>query len=116
MSSYPATIPQKFERDSFQMTYGKNTIRQPMSMGPPKSRSIGDPAGPQIRGTVEMTASEFSTWEAFYLTTINNGADVFDWVHPITGSAADFIYTSEPTIRSLGGGSWAVDMQLEIIL
>lgn len=114
MSTWPSTLPQKFAPDSFSLTYGKNTIRSKMSQGSPKSRRQSTLAPQLVTGSMEITAAQFTTFNTFYKTTIYDGADSFDWLHPIDEGAESFMFTEEPVITPAGGTNWNLDMQMEI--
>jgi hypothetical protein len=114
MATWPSGLPQRFEPDTFQLTYGNNIKRSEMSQGSPKSRRLSTSAPQIVSGSMLLTASQFTIWNTFYKVTLFDGNDPFDWLHPIDGSNEVFEFTSQPIITSAGGTNWNLDMELEI--
>jgi hypothetical protein len=116
MAIWHPDLPQRFEQDSFQLTYGKNTVRSEMSHGPPKSRRKCTSAPQIINGSMTLTTSQFVIFNTWYKTTLFDGNEPFDWLHPITEGIEVFKYLTEPMITSAGGTNWNLDQELEILV
>ena len=116
MAVWPSTLPQNFEPESFQLTYGKNVVRSQMSQGPPKSRRKATSAPQLVKGSMQLTSAQFTTFNTFFKTTLFDGADPFDWTHPVDGGAESIQFTTEPIITSAGGTNYNLDMELEILV
>lgn len=115
-ATWPLTIPQKLSPDGFSFKPGKNTLRTSMTTGPPKSRRLGTSAPWELKGNMEMTSAEYSTWETFYVDTLKDGEEPFDWLHPISGDSREFQYMNEPEVTPAGGGNWNVYMEMEMLV
>ena len=115
MATWPLGLPQKFDEDSFKLTFAGNLERTQVSHGPPKTRMIGTAGVILVSGKMEIVTSQYTTFETFFTSTINWGADPFDWNHPIDGSSVQYQFVVEPTIIPAGGVNWVLDMALEIL-
>lgn len=84
MAAFPTV---KHYWDSFEEQRGTALRRTPMESGPPKQAAHQS----RVMVTVAMklaffTKAEFDAFMTFFVTTVNNGADWFDWTHPRTGA------------------------------
>jgi len=119
MAEWPTSLPDEFLLDGYSGSMPDNVIRQDMSVGPPKQRRRSTAAVEPITGRIVLddndSPSQLVTFNAFYRTTLSDGAVSFTWTHPETGSSADFIFTSPPVKTPAGAGYWFVDMSLAVL-
>lgn len=115
MASWPPSLPQSPEIRGQRLQQGSNRASFPPELGAPMSRKRGS-AGPQRHElAVSLSAAQYATFQTFYQTTINYGADNFTWVHPVTGAATTCKFDDEPEWEPLGGGFWRMTMVLWIL-
>lgn len=91
MAVWPGSLPQRMLLNPGVNDSPPDTrLETQMDAGPAKVRNRYT-AGPRpIRGAVGLTLTQRATLETFFTTTLKNGADRFDWIHPTTGAAATF--------------------------
>ena len=97
MAAFP-TVAHHF--DSYKEQRGSALARVEMEAGPPKQALKQS----RVMVTVQMklaffSKAEFTAFETFFVTTVKNGADWFDWTHPRTGSVVQ--------ARFVAGQEWA---------
>ena len=113
MATWPATLP----------TYGAGLedtrqagfIRSPNEVGPPKQRRRYSATARQLSGSMLFTLAQRSTFEVFYQTTINEGADAFDFVDPADGSTVSVRFIEPPAFTHVSGGASGSELQLASI-
>lgn len=113
MDSWPISLQQKLNADSFQMKYGKTALRTDMEVGPAKVRSRFTDAVDLYTCSVLLDMTEKTTFDTFFKTTLNNGINSFLFNDPFTGSPATFRFSDEPTLRPLGGLTFQLSMAWE---
>lgn len=115
MANWTTTImPQTLLIDGYSETYADNIIRSNMEVGPAKQRQRISAAVTPITGSLILTSSEATAFDTFYNTTINHGADQFEWTHPRTGSTCQMRFTAVPRLERVES-YWRLSMQLEIL-
>lgn len=114
MAAWPATLPQLPTLDGFQEQKVDITLRSPMDAGPPKVRPLYTAAPTDFTISLVLETTQRATLETFYETTLGFGTDSFDWVHPVTQSAATMQFTNRPGYTALGGGYWRTVLQVRI--
>ena len=114
MAAWPSTLPQQLRLDGMQEQTVDVLLRSPMDAGPPKVRPLYRSAPVDIVGDMVMTTAQVATLETFFETTLNLGADSFDWTHPRTRAAATFMFAARPGYAAVGAGYWRVSLQLRI--
>ncbi len=114
MAAWPATLPQELRLEGMQEQTVDVLLRSPMDAGPPKVRPLYRSAPVDIAGDMVMTTAQVATLETFFETTLNWGADSFDWTHPRTRAAATFMFAARPGYAAVGAGYWRVSLQLRI--
>lgn len=114
MATWPTSLPDNFLASAYSESPPDNTIRTKMDVGPPKMRRRGTAAARPIRGTLLMTDAQLATFDTFYDSTLDSGADRFDWTHPRSGSSVEFRFVSPPSY-SARGRRWVVTVDMEIM-
>lgn len=91
MAVWPGTLPQRLLQNPGLTESPPDTrLETEMDAGPAKVRNRFTAAPRPIRGAIGLTLAQRATLETFFITTLHNGVDRFDWIHPTTGSAATF--------------------------
>jgi hypothetical protein len=85
MAALPAYV--KYEWRPLAITPDTALVRSQMERGIPKQRRITSDVMETMLLTMHFdTAADATSFEAWFYTTINAGADWFDLVHPRTGA------------------------------
>jgi hypothetical protein len=87
MPTWPAGLPQKPLINAYGETFANLTIASPVDDGPPKVRKFTTYAVDPYTFRFVITTAQRLTFETFYKTTVNGGADTFTWAHPITAAS-----------------------------
>lgn len=118
MSAWPGTLPQKF-------LLGTSDERQPAVVrfqadaGPAKTRKLfGNASRHMAWSLAPLTQAQRVTLDAFFVTTLREGALEFDHVDPSDGLAVQYRFLSP--LRYVAGTSatgrrWQVSSQIEIL-
>lgn len=114
MAVWPTGLPQKLNQSGFSNTLPDNVIRSDMDVGPNKVRRRDVSAPEPIRGSITVTESEYSLFVTFFNTTLASGSIPFDWVHPITGDSAEFLFVNTPSISARSGDHYTITLDMEI--
>lgn len=112
--SWPQTLPQTFIIDGYQETWPDNLIRQPMDVGPPKTRQRQTAKEYPIQCSQMMTTTQLGYLETFFKITKSYGALSFTMPHPRTTSTVTAKFKQPPTFAPWGGGHWVVNYVFEI--
>ena len=111
--AWPGALQDKLNEQSFGIRKGSTTIRSDMDTGPAKVRRRFTRSVDMFTASIDLTTSEFSTFETFFNTTINGGVTIFEFDHPITGVLTNFRFVGDPEYSSIGGGNFRVSMVWE---
>jgi len=115
MASWPTTLPQELIEDNFEETLQSLIISTDMEVGPPKTRKRLTANSTPVKGSIIVTKAQRAIFNTFFHSTIAGGAIKFTWVHPITGITANIKIISPPTITSLSGGYFKIDLNMHIL-
>jgi len=115
--TWPASLPQEFHQQNFQITPPQGAIRTDMETGKAYQRRRFTAAVQPVRGKMWLDATQYSTLLSFWENTTAMGALEFSWVHPVTGNAAvlRFIANEPPNITTIAGDLYEVQINAEII-
>lgn len=109
MATWPTSLPQ-YHEIGLQETRQQGFVRTQMDTGPYKQRRRFTAVTRYLEGTMLMTNAQRATFDTFYVTTINQGADEFDFIDPVDASTVQSVrFTMPPTFSALIGGSSGVD-------
>lgn len=112
---WPATLPTRVLVDGYAERPADVVLRSKTDTGPGKARRRSTAARRPIKCTIAVDGVQLDDLEAFFDDTLKGGSIPFDWVHPRTGLAATFSFSSPPEIApEPGGATWLVAMQLEL--
>ncbi len=117
MASWPASLPQKFHQNGFQISAPVGSIRTGMSTGQAFQRRRFTAAVQPVKGRMFLDATQYQTLIDFWENTLGMGSLDFDWVHPITGVDVKmrFIAGKAPSITAVDGDIFGVNMEMEIL-
>lgn len=114
MAVWPSSIAQVVVPGTYQETPPNNLLRTQMDAGPPKVRRRYTAGVRPISFSIPVTKTDTETLDVFYVTTLKDGEQPFDWTHPRTGVATTFKFRREPTYTDFGAIFYA-RLDLEIL-
>jgi hypothetical protein len=112
---WPASLQQYVNTDSFDYKFGNTILRSENDIGPAKVRARSTRGVDMITGAIDLSRTDYTTFEFFFKTTINGGARVFDFPHPITRVMTAVRMMPEPGIKAKGGTTFVVSFSLEVM-
>lgn len=115
MATWPISLQDVVNRDSFSLKIGDTTIRSNMDIGPDKVRRRMTKSVDNLSVSIWVTSAQYTTLYNFYDITLNGGVETFTFDHPITGVATDFRFISPPEFRPVGFNTYEVNMAWEIL-
>ncbi len=115
MAVWPASLPQTPLLRGFSQGLEDNLLRTEMDAGKDKVRRRFTAGIKPVRASTILTTTQKDTLITFYETTINDGADEWDWTDHLNGGTVQYRFLSPPDIRRLSGTKWEAAMQLEIV-
>ena len=106
MDTWPVSLQQKLNADSFEKIYGENRVSTDMDVGPAKTRARFTRPVDIFNCEVWLDITEVTTFETFYRTTLGNGTLPFTFTDPLTNATGTFRFApgSTPSIRPIGNG------------
>jgi len=114
---WPVTLPQMRSWQGYTRKIQDTRIRTPMDAGPPKLRSKY--TANLVEHEMQMdffTKAQWVLLEAFYVTTLLQGTQPFEWTDPISGATVNFRFKAPPMIGSmLGPDTIPVTLSLEVL-
>lgn len=104
MATWPLTLQQKLNTESFSEKFGETVMRTEMDIGPAKVRRRFTKSVDIITCSINLDFDEYDDFLIFFKNTVNGGATSFTFIHPISGSNINARFTEPPTITPLSGG------------
>ncbi len=102
--SWPLALQQKLNSANFRIQKGSVKLESEMDIGPVKSRARFTKSVDTFSCSIWVDASDFTTFENFYDTTLGGGTKVFEFNHPITGTLTNFKFLGTPNYSPVNGG------------
>lgn len=113
--AWDSRLPQKMELEGYEGSLAETTIKSDPDIGPSKVRGRFTAGVKPIVGVVIMTATQFSTFETFYNSTLLGGALRFSWTEPPRHTTScEMRFTKVPSWVALGD-HYKVNLSLEIL-
>jgi|SaaInlStandDraft_3_1057020.scaffolds.fasta_scaffold35421_2 hypothetical protein len=112
MATWPGTLPSPIA-DGYQEIMADNAIRTQMDVGLAKVRKRSTAAPVRFQLAYNMTATQVTTLETFFNTTINDGVDQFTMANPRTTVSENFRITAPPQITISSGTNYRVVITME---
>jgi hypothetical protein len=113
-SVWPAALPQ-LAPYSLNEEADAVTIRSTVDVGLAKLRPRYTAEVKVFSMSLTLTASQVTSLETFWATTLVFGTGEFDWVHPRTLAAATFRFRSRPAYTPLAKDVWSASISLEML-
>ena len=113
MTSWSTSLPQIPKVEGYSETLGNVVVRTQMDAGPAKVRRRFTAGVETFKCSMILLASQATTFDAFFNTTIQGGALSFDWNHPRTQSTGVFRIVGQPTLTAVDGGAYQLDFDME---
>lgn len=118
MAVWPASLPQS-PFIGLSHTRVDAVVRSPVSVGPFKTRRRATVAIQPVGVPIVLTNPQRTTFDTFYITTLIEGSDTFDWKDPVDGSTVTLAFESPPLWASFStdqdGPIWRTVMPLLIL-
>ncbi|HZJ62351.1 MAG TPA: hypothetical protein VFD36_02440 [Kofleriaceae bacterium] len=117
MAVWPASLPEIPLVAGFSESPPNTLIRTQMDAGPARVRPRYTGGPRPMKAAISCTAAQVETFDVFLLTTLLQGSQKFDWVHPRTGIAKTFrfVIPPDPTYVPEHKDRWTVSFQLEVM-
>lgn len=113
MDTWPLSLQQKLDAESFEKRLGNTLLRSDMDVGPAKVRSRFTDAVDGYTCSILLDFDQHSDFVTFYKTTLGNGSRQFLFNDPFTEEPTAFRFAEPPVIRALGGRTFRVSMNWE---
>jgi len=111
VETWPISLQQKLNVDSFSISFGDTLVKSDMDVGPAKVRSRFTDAVDVWTASIYLDYDEYTDLFDFYKTTLNNGAKTFSFTDPMTGLLGEFRFSNPPGITPLGGRFFKVALK-----
>ncbi len=112
---WPASLPQKMLAPGFDEQPPDERIRTPMEVGPAKLRRRTSAGVRPIKGSIRCSLTQRATFDEFYRSTLSGGVLPFDWVHPVTQTAATFRFVEVPRYAMRTANLVEIALSLELM-
>lgn len=96
MSTWPADLPQSPLINGFKDRLPALTVRSQPDVGPAKVRRRFTSAVRPMTFNFLMTSEQLTSFETFFIETLQGGALAFDFVHPRTEETISLRFLQEP--------------------
>lgn len=113
MAIWPLTLEQKVNESGFNYAIGDTVSRTDMDIGPAKSRRRFTRGIDTMSLTINLDISEYADFRNFFDTTIAGGVTPFSFTNPITQAVDMWRFKESPSINSIGGGHFILNMSWE---
>ena len=94
--TWQGTLPTAPLIDGNSESFSNNVIRSNMEYGLPKIRKRFTAGYSTHTYKMRMTDTQVATFQTFYDTTCDGGADSFEWTNPRTGSTDEWLFAAPP--------------------
>ena len=110
-SVWPVSLPQSPQIGVTEQ-FPHSLITTTFETGPPKARRRSTSTKRPFNVSLTMTSAQLDTLRTFFVTTLDHGANEFQWVIPNTSTDAVFRFLNPPIARGMGGDYWAVSFEM----
>jgi hypothetical protein len=115
MATWPSALPNDPLKQAYEETFQDQTLRTKMDAGPDKVRRRFTAGARYFRMPLRLTKDQVEIYLTFWETTLSAGSLPFDWTHPRTKGAAEFMFMGPPKISDAGGNKFLADANMEIL-
>lgn len=113
MTTWPSTLPQSFDSNSFEEGLPDNRLEHDMEYGPPKRRRRTTANVYPLSGTMLLDDTQWAALKTFFKTTVAE-VEAFDFPNPDGGSAISVVFAQAPKRKYRAPGLWRVSLMLEV--
>lgn len=113
--SWPGTVNQGVNQDSFSEAPEQNKIAFQPEVGPPMERRRTSVSSNAFSFTSRCTSDEYDALVDFYWDTLLDGTLSFTRNHPRTGISATFRFTDVPKVSQVMGLTYVVSMSMRLM-
>lgn len=110
---WPVSLQGVMNEEGFSFKIGDTTIRSETEFGIPKVRRRFTRGIDVFTFSINLSSSQYSTFKTFYESSLNGGVLPFDFLNPLTNTTDEFRFLTSPSIRSIGGGNFILQMEVE---
>lgn len=113
-ATWPATLPEKPERDGYNEDVTPNVSSFDPDVGPPTAWRRSTLDGRKIRMSFVFTNSQRDTFLTFYRSTLFDGVRPFLWTNPSYGVEKRYLFDPKtpPAIESIGHEFWKIQVSV----
>jgi hypothetical protein len=112
---WPAALQECLNESNFSFNKGDSALRSDMDVGPSKVRNRYTTSIDEVQGSINVTTSEYTTFDNFFKNTLANGTKQFYFNHPITQVQTVFRFTGPYQLVSIGGTNFRISFSWEIL-
>ena len=115
MTTWPATLPQRFERRGFRTDLPDQIVRSTIRGGEVKRRRLARRSeSAPLNGQMLVTTAQWNTLLAFYRDDLRTGVLRFDFPDPDDADATIKVaFTEPPSMSAVGGDLHRARLQFE---
>ncbi len=117
MEAWPSSVPFRIQQDSYARAPQSNVLRTDTATGPARQRRRYTAVPKNLSGVIQMTKTEYDTFETWFFNTIDSGALSFTMPNPSddgdTDITARFKGPDSMTVSNDGPIYWNVSVELE---
>lgn len=106
IETWPVSLQQLLNEDSFNVEIGETVIRSEMDVGPEKVRRRSTRPIDTYTCSIDIYQTDVNTFKQFFNTTLNGGVNSFYFNDPLTGTTEVFKFSKSPTFSPLGTAGW----------
>lgn len=117
MAGWPVDLPDRLLVDGYTESPPDTTIRTAMDAGVAKVRRRYTAGARPIAGVLMLTRDQVDVLDTFYVTTLQGGAQRFQWRHPRKSvyEAVDIRFVRPPTYEAVEPNVWRASLALEVM-
>lgn len=117
VDAWPNTLPQQLQLSGASLGMGDGLVEYAPQQGPSISRRGTTAVMRPLVGAMVLSNAQVDIWEAFFYTTIANGALPFTFPDPRTGAAVlvKFTKQSQPSLVPLGADNFRLSLSLMVM-
>lgn len=113
---WPGSLPKQLVGVTDSRT--ANLVRTETDGGPAKVRRRFTAVPRDVQTPMVFTAAQRATFDTFYITTLNDGADKFDWTDPVDNATKTFRFKAPPSFSlftNVNGKNYRTTLDLELL-
>ena len=112
---WPISLPNMFSPTSYEETIADQTVRSPMTQGPPKTRPGASAAITIVKGSLDIDDSQRDDLETLFYDTLYGGSLTFEASLRGESSPGTYLFTSPPAFHDLESGDWEASLDFVVL-